>query len=393
MSSITARDNQTGVDLAAPPSTRGVGAARVFDVPLVRATAESLAGFGRPVADFATAGCDITPFPLAGWRRAVPGTGDEGGCVEGVFTNERRGLVHYSVNVALGRRYVTGWYGDDPAAAAAGEGAAADADDAADDSAAAAPAGALSAVLTHEANYHADGAQVVCARPGGGAFVLLLARAGDDVRPESFRAFFVDPATGVAGVHIDAGTWHQPAWPARGAPRGALLDNRQGRVHSCVAVSFLDEFGGYLRVPLDAAALAAPPPPPPPPPAPPRLAYAIRYVESVPAAVAFYEAAFGLRRRLVAPGDDYAELETGRTALAFARRAFAERTTGPTAPAPRGAPPAPSEVGLVVADVDAALARAVAAGAEPVGAAQTKEWGQRVAYVRDLDGFLVELCD
>jgi hypothetical protein len=34
----------------------------------------------------------------------------------------------------------------------------------------------------------------------------------------------------------------------------------------------------------------------------------------------------------------------------------------------------------------------VAAGALPAAEPVRKPWGQTVAYVRDLDGFLVELC-
>ena len=374
---ITAHDNQSRIDLTRPPSTRGAAAARVFDVPLVRASAASLAGFGRPVASFASAGCDITPFPLAGWRRLVPGTGDEGGVVEDVFELARDGRAQLAVNVGLGRRYVTGWYGADPANP--------------DDGVPEDDAALNASILTHEANYHPDGGQVFCARVGA-PFILLLARPGDDVAPAHFRAFFVDPADGFAGVHISAGVWHQPAFPAAGAPPRAVLDNRQGKVHGCVGVSFLDEFGGYLRVPL-AASACVDAPPPAPSPAPPRLGYAILYVESVPAALAFYAAAFGLRERLLAPGGDYGEAETGATALGFASRALgAASTRGALAAAPRGAPPAPCEVGLVVADVDAALARALAAGAELAAPVTSKPWGQRVAYVRDLDGFLVELC-
>lgn len=372
--SITPHDNQSCTNLLSPPSTRDVA---VFDVPLVRATAATLAGFGRPITSFAAAGCDITPFPLSGWRGLVPGTGDEGGFVEDVFELAREGRVQLAVNVGLGRRYVTGWYGADPANPAA------EPDDA---------PGLFDSVLTHEANYHPDGAQVFAARSGA-PFVLLLARPGDDVRPAHFRAFYVDPGAGVCGVHMAAGVWHQPAFPAAGAPPRATLDNRQGRVHGCVAVDFLREFGGYLRVPLSAAAIA-PSPPPAPSPAPPRLAYCVRHVERVERALAFYEAAFGLRRRLLTPDGMYGELETGATALAFAQREFASGVggAGPTQRAQRGAPPPPSEVGLVVVDVDAARARALAAGAEPVGEAATKPWGQRTCRVRDLDGFLVELC-
>ena len=125
-SSISARDNQTGINLVSPPSTLA-GAARVFDVPLVRATAENLRGFGRPVRDFSTDKVDIVPWPAAGWRALVPGTGDEGGVVEDVFRNEldASGRVQLSVNVGLNRRYIIGWFGDDPAEAAHASAAAA----------------------------------------------------------------------------------------------------------------------------------------------------------------------------------------------------------------------------------------------------------------------------
>jgi catechol 2,3-dioxygenase-like lactoylglutathione lyase family enzyme len=47
-----------------------------------------------------------------------------------------------------------------------------------------------------------------------------------------------------------------------------------------------------------------------------RLGWVIAYVPDVEAAVAFYEKAFGLARRFVV--DDYGELDTGATTLAFA---------------------------------------------------------------------------
>ncbi|HEV7516808.1 MAG TPA: lyase, partial [Thermoanaerobaculia bacterium] len=37
-------------------------------------------------------------------------------------------------------------------------------------------------------------------------------------------------------------------------------------------------------------------------------------------------------------------------------------------------------------------ARAVEAGAAPVSQPATKPWGQDVAYVRDLDGVLIEIA-
>ena len=408
--SIAARDNQSGLDLASPPSTRA-GAARVFDVPLVRATAENLRGFGRPVRDFAAERLDIVPWPLAaagGWRRLVPGTGDEGGFVEDVFRNEldASGKVQLSVNVGLKRRYVIGWFGEDPAEAArasASASAEAAGDAAAADGAAAGAAVDRSSILTHEANYHPDGGQIIASRDGA-PIVLLLAPKGDDVQPGSFRAFLVDPAfDGTVGVHIDPGTWHQPAFPVHegAGARGAspTLDNRQGKVHGCVACDFVREFGGYLRVPLTRAALVdAASLPPATPAAGPRLAYAILYVTSVARSRDFYAAAFGLRAAMsVPPGDapTYCELETGATKLALCALELAASNfaqPGFLAPPSLSAPPAACEVGLVVPDVPAAFARAVAAGAVVAAEPKAKPWGQLVSYVRDLDGHLVEIC-
>lgn len=50
------------------------------------------------------------------------------------------------------------------------------------------------------------------------------------------------------------------------------------------------------------------------------------------------------------------------------------------------------EIGFVTDDVPAAMQRAIDAGATLVSDAQEKPWGQIVGYVRDKDGFLIELC-
>jgi lactoylglutathione lyase len=124
-----------------------------------------------------------------------------------------------------------------------------------------------------------------------------------------------------------------------------------------------------------------------------KLGYTILYVKDVTESVEFYELAFGLQRRFVHESGQYAEMETGATALAFAAvqlagsnlpDGFRENTLSQ--------PPAGIEIGLVTEDVVAAFAQAVATGAVAVVEPKTKPWGQTVAYVRDLDGILVELC-
>jgi len=197
----------------------------VHRVPQIAATHDSLRGYGHVVADFARERVTIVTWPQPDWRPIVAGTGNEGGIVEDCFVMRRPGEIQHAVNQAVGRSYITGWF-NDPAIAS-------DARQAVDSS----------RIYTHEANYHPDGGQIFCPRAGA-AFVALLARPGDDVRPEHFVAFYCD---GSFGIHIDPGVWHQPVFPLAA---NAVFDDRQGRVHACVAVDFVSEFGCYLEVPL-----------------------------------------------------------------------------------------------------------------------------------------------
>lgn len=124
-----------------------------------------------------------------------------------------------------------------------------------------------------------------------------------------------------------------------------------------------------------------------------RYGYTIVYVADVAATLDFYERAFGLSRRFLAEGEQYGELDTGATTLAFSRHDLATTLfPGGYAALQPDAPPAGVELGLVTEDVQGAYARAVAAGATPLKAPAQKPWGQLVGYVRDLNGALIELC-
>ena len=123
----------------------------------------------------------------------------------------------------------------------------------------------------------------------------------------------------------------------------------------------------------------------------PKLGYEIIYVPDVAGAVSFYERAFGVPPRFAHESGMYAEMETGATALAFADElstpnhgAFESNRVDQQA--------AGAEVAFVVEDVRAAFDRAVSHGAAVVTEPVDKPWGQTISYVRDLNGFLVELC-
>jgi lactoylglutathione lyase len=124
-----------------------------------------------------------------------------------------------------------------------------------------------------------------------------------------------------------------------------------------------------------------------------RFGYTILYVRDVSASLEFYERAFGQRRRFLHESGEYAELETGGTALAFAALELAASNLPEEfRPVAAGESSPAFEVCFVSDDVGAAFERAVREGAERVSAPQTKPWGQKVAYVRDPDGTLVEIA-
>lgn len=120
--------------------------------------------------------------------------------------------------------------------------------------------------------------------------------------------------------------------------------------------------------------------------------YTIVYVEDVGATLGFYERAFGQTRGFVAEGGHYGELATGPTKLAFASVEMADAHLVDYHENRPDSKPAAAEVAFVTDDVDRAFATAVAAGAAPLARPEKKPWGQTVAYVRDNNGFPVELC-
>lgn len=126
---------------------------------------------------------------------------------------------------------------------------------------------------------------------------------------------------------------------------------------------------------------------------PTTLGHVILYVADVARSVAFYEAAFGLSRAFVHESGTWGAMATGETVLAFCAETEVanmglpfRRLRGDLAEAPG------IEIAFTTDDVPAALARAVAAGAVLARGVEQMPWGQTVAYVRDENGVLIELC-
>lgn len=118
--------------------------------------------------------------------------------------------------------------------------------------------------------------------------------------------------------------------------------------------------------------------------------YTILYVASVEQSLDFYRRAFGLEIAFAHESGDYGELATGTTRLAFSSLALMSEL-GKQPQAQSGLKPS-FEIAFETPDVDAALEQALNAGAELVQSPESMPWGQTTAYVKDLNGFLVELC-
>ncbi|WP_353119124.1 VOC family protein [Myroides odoratus] len=123
-----------------------------------------------------------------------------------------------------------------------------------------------------------------------------------------------------------------------------------------------------------------------------KYSYTIMYVKQVEATVAFYESAFGFERKFITPEEDYAELISGDTTLAFAAVELAQMNLSQGFTTVNKDRVMGIELGFVVEDVEHAVQRAVAAGASIYEPVKVKPWGQTVAYVTDCNGFLIELC-
>ena len=120
--------------------------------------------------------------------------------------------------------------------------------------------------------------------------------------------------------------------------------------------------------------------------------YTILYVENVEETLTFYTKAFGFAQKLITPEKDYGELETGGTILAFASYSVAEFNGIALEKIKPNALPFPFEITFVTDEVESTWEQAVAAGAEIVKEPTQKPWGQIVGYLRDVNGFLVEVC-
>ncbi len=124
-----------------------------------------------------------------------------------------------------------------------------------------------------------------------------------------------------------------------------------------------------------------------------KFTHTIFYVKDIPGALAFYKSAFNIEPRFVHESGEYAELETGSTVIAFASEELghANLPNGYT-PNDINKLPLACEIVFTVDDLESVYQKALQEGAINIAGPSLKPWGQTVAYVRDLNGILIELA-
>lgn len=124
-----------------------------------------------------------------------------------------------------------------------------------------------------------------------------------------------------------------------------------------------------------------------------KYAYTIFYIENVTKTIEFYERAFGFERRFITPEEDYGELQTGETRIAFANIALGESNFREGFEKIGGRKrPLGFEMAFVSEEIESDFQRALDAGAVEVEKICQKPWGQKVGYLRDINGLLIEIC-
>lgn len=122
-----------------------------------------------------------------------------------------------------------------------------------------------------------------------------------------------------------------------------------------------------------------------------RFSHAIIYVDDIEATLDFYTRAFNQKVAFKHESNEYAEMDTGGTKLAFASTKlarsnqveFTENTLDKIAPG--------FEIAFTCQNVQESYQHALENGASKVTSPVKKPWGQEVAYVRDINGILVEI--
>ncbi len=124
-----------------------------------------------------------------------------------------------------------------------------------------------------------------------------------------------------------------------------------------------------------------------------KYTYTILYVENVTKSIEFYIKSFGFSRKFVTEENDYGEIITGETTISFASKNLANSNLkNGFLESDLKNKPFGIELGFVTENVAETIESVKNNGGIIIEEPKQKPWGQIVAYIRDLDGFLIEIC-
>ena len=131
-----------------------------------------------------------------------------------------------------------------------------------------------------------------------------------------------------------------------------------------------------------------------------KYGYTIIYVPNVKETIQFYERAFGFQQKFITPENDYGELISGETTIAFASLTLGNTNLRNGYIPSRSShqksddesKPFGVEMAFVTEDIEVDFKKAIDVGAIEYEPIVEKPWGQKVGYLRDNNGFLIEIC-
>lgn len=124
-----------------------------------------------------------------------------------------------------------------------------------------------------------------------------------------------------------------------------------------------------------------------------KYAYTILYVENVKETIEFYERAFGFSRKFITPEKDYGELISGETTIAFASNELGRMNFKKGFDKIKNSKkPFGAELAFTTENIETDFQNAINSGATEYEPLTEKPWGQKVGYLRDNNGFLIEIC-
>ena len=124
-----------------------------------------------------------------------------------------------------------------------------------------------------------------------------------------------------------------------------------------------------------------------------KYAYTILYVENVAETIEFYKKAFGFNLKFLTPENDYGELISGETTISFASIELGNSNfKNGFEKINNSGKPFGVQLSFTTENIESDFKNAIKSGATEFEPLTEKPWGQKVGYLRDNNGFLIEIC-